>query len=126
MRISEAFPSKYISAADLQGKPARVIMGDIQMEKVGDDTKPVLYFEGKEKGLVLNKTNANAIAYAYGDDTVDWRGGEVELFTVMTDFQGKPVEAVRVRIPPRRPAPPANARGNVEKPFPGDSENPAF
>lgn len=104
MLVSEAFPTKYISAPDLKGSTVKVVIDRIESEKVGDDTKPVVYFQGKDKGLVLNKTNANAIAAGYGDDTNDWSGGELELFTVMTDFQGRPVEAVRCRIPPRRPA----------------------
>ena len=69
----------------------------------------MLYFQGKEKGLVLNKTNANNIAYVYGDETDDWRGQEITLFEAMVDFQGKTVPAIRVRAPQRsvtRQAPP--------------------
>jgi hypothetical protein len=50
------------------------------MEMIGDDERPILYFGGKEKGLALNKTNANTIANVFGDDTEDWRGGEIVLF----------------------------------------------
>lgn len=118
MRISEAYPTKYISAPDLQGRNVAVVIDRVEMEKVGDDTKPVVYFQGKEKGLVLNKTNANAIAAGYGDETNDWSGGELELFSIMTDFQGKPVEAVRCRLPLRKPA----AQNRQVQ----NSENPGF
>ena len=99
MKVSDAFPSKYLSAADLGGNNIRVVMQNVEMEKIGDDNKPVLYFRGKTKGLALNKTNSKAIAEVYGDETDDWNGGELILFPVMTDFQGKPVEAIRVRAP---------------------------
>lgn len=99
MKVSEAFPSKYLSAADLSGANVRVVMQHVEMEKLGDDTKPVLYFKGKQKGLALNKTNSKAIAEAYGDETDDWNGQEIILFPVMTDYQGKQVEAIRVRAP---------------------------
>ncbi len=69
MKINEAFPSNYLKAADLQDREVTVTMADVKMEKLGDDSRPVLYFRGKEKGLVLNKTNANNIASRYGDDT---------------------------------------------------------
>ena len=59
MRISSAFPSKYLKAADLQDKQVTVRMSHVETETIGDDDRPVLYFQGKEKGLVLNKTNAN-------------------------------------------------------------------
>lgn len=107
MRISEAFPSNYIRAADLQGRNVTVVMDRVEVEEVGSgEHKPVIYFQGKEKGLVLNKTNANNISLAYGDDTDAWTGGELILFPTMVDFQGRTVEAIRVKVPPRRPAAP--------------------
>lgn len=99
MKVSEAFPSKYLSAADLQGGNARVTMANVEIETLGDDSKPVLYFQGKQKGLVLNKTNSKTIAESYGDEMNDWRGQEIILFPIMTDYQGKSVEAIRVRAP---------------------------
>jgi hypothetical protein len=107
MKISSAFPSNYLKAADLQDRNVMVKMDRVSLEKIGDDEKPVLYFVGKEKGMVLNKTNAQNIAVVYGDDTTDWRDQDLVLFTAMVDFQGKTVEAIRVRAPQpkdRRPA----------------------
>ena len=102
MKISEEFPSKYLKATDLQGRDVKVTMANVEREKLGDDMKPVLYFKGKEKGVVLNKTNANTIGDAYGDDTDNWFGQEIILFSVMTDFQGKVGPAIRVRVPTAR------------------------
>jgi hypothetical protein len=105
VKISSAFPSKYLRAADLQGKQATVVISHATMETIGDDELPVLYFSGKEKGLVLNKTNANTIANVFGDDTEDWRGGEIVLFETTVDFQGKTMPTIRCRVPPRKPEP---------------------
>jgi len=109
MKISNAFPSEYLRAADLNGRNVMVVIDRTEMAELGGgDHKPVLYFKGKDKGLVLNKTNANNIATVYGDDTDDWEGKDIVLFTAMVDFQGKTVEAIRVRAPmpkDRRPAP---------------------
>ena len=104
MNIDSAFPSTYVKASDLGGKPARVVIRSVAMETVGSEQKPIMYFEKREKGMVLNRTNANTISMVYGTNTDDWVGGEVELFTAMVDFQGRSVEAIRVRIPPRKPA----------------------
>lgn len=105
MKISTAFPSKYLKATDLQGKQVRVVMSHVEMETIGDEERPILYFQGREKGLVLNKTNGNTIAYVFGDDTEDWRGGEIVLFETMVDFQGKSMAAIRCRVPPRKSEP---------------------
>ncbi len=124
MKISSAFPSNYIKASDLQGRPVRVRMNYVKIEKIGDDEKPVLYFIGKEKALALNKTNANVIALMYGDDTDNWAGGEIEIYPTETDFQGKRVDAIRVRMASRqvdqndRIAPNARARQEQEPPPP--------
>lgn len=99
MKISSAFPSDYLKAADLQDQNVRVVMSHVEMKDIGDDHKPVLHFQGKDKGLVLNKTNANNITHAYGDDTDGWAGKEIILYPTMVDFQGKSVEAIRVRSP---------------------------
>jgi hypothetical protein len=102
MKISEEFPSKYLKASDLQGRDIKVIMANVEREKLGDDMKLVLYFKGKEKGVVLNKTNSNTIVDAYGDDTDDWYDQELILFSVMVDFQGKVGPAIRCRVPTAR------------------------
>ena len=49
MKMSEEFPSKYLKAADLQGREVRVTMAHVEREKIGDDAKPVLYFKAKPK-----------------------------------------------------------------------------
>jgi hypothetical protein len=105
MRISSAFPSNYLKASDLQGRQIKVTIDRVDTETIGNESKPILYFQGKEKGMVLNKTNANNIAAAFGDDTDDWAGAEIVLYEAMVDFQGKTVPALRIRIPPRKPVP---------------------
>lgn len=106
MLISQAFPSEFLKAADLQDRTVTVIMDRVEIRDIGDGTKPVLYFQHKEKGLVLNKTNSNNIAIAYGDDTDDWVGRELLLYPTMVDFQGRSVPAIRVKVPPPKAAKP--------------------
>lgn len=111
MHISTAFPSTYLKAADLQGRTVRVIMDKVVMEEIGSgEQKPILYFVGKERGLVLNKTNATNISLMHGDDTDAWQGKEMVLFTAFVDFQGKTVPAIRIR--------PVMPQDGVAKPAP--------
>ena len=103
MKISAAFPSNYVKAADLKGKPCPLTIRTCVLEELGqgNDTekKPVLYFNGAQKGLVLNRTNSNVIAEAYGDETVAWEGKPVEVYPTRVEFKGKLVDDIRVRIP---------------------------
>ena len=94
MKISAAYPSKYLKAADLQDREHKMIIAKVELEPIGDDDhKPVVYFTKAKKGLVCNKTNAKAIAAAYGDDTDEWTGKEIVLFPMMVQFRDDMVES---------------------------------
>lgn len=106
MKSSDAFPSKYISAADLQGKEATVKITHVSTDEIGGKQKFICFFAGKQKGLVLNKTNWNNIVKITGfEDSDDWTGAQVTLYETMVDFQGESVPAVRVKGPPKSAAP---------------------
>ena len=64
MQIDQAFPSRCLRAADLGGTVVPVVIDRLEQEFVGRDKelKPILYFRGKAKGLVVNETNARRIA----------------------------------------------------------------
>ena|SRR5439155_8307044 len=97
MLIDSVFPSKYLKAADLQGKSTILTIALIAMETIGSDRRAVTYFQEIEKGLVLNKTNANTIKEIAGSaETGDWIGTKVVLYPTRVDFQGKRVDSIRV------------------------------
>ncbi len=110
MELSSVFGGDTLKAADLQGREPVVVIADVQMKKFDNGNKLVITFEGKKKALVANKTNSNRIAHIHGTNTDNWIGKEVMLYTDLVDFQGKTVEAVRVRPAPRRAAAPPRQR----------------
>ena len=136
MNIDTSFPSKYLKAADLQGRNIAVQISGVQMEDVGSDDKPerkpVVYFSGAKKGLVLNKTNALTISEVFGPETDNWLGVKVQLFATRVPFQGRMVDAIRLTVPREPPAgaakPAAAAPPPVAHPAPapaGDTFGPA-
>ena len=82
------------------GRPVTVTISHVEMSDIGGEHKPILYFQGKEKGVVLNKTNAGSIVNLFGDDTEAWEGQPIILFEAMVSFQGQTVPAIRVRAAP--------------------------
>lgn len=100
MNINAAFPSTYLKAADLQGRRVNVGIDRVAIEEVGGEHKPVMYFIGKDRGLILNKTNGNIIAEMYGPETDDWHGKVITLYPARVEFQGKIVDAIRVHLDP--------------------------
>jgi hypothetical protein len=62
----------------------------------GKYEKPNLQFESGS-ALSLNATNNKTLIRAYGPNSSDWIGKEVELFAGQVEFQGRPLDAVLVR-----------------------------
>jgi hypothetical protein len=102
--VHDAYPNKNLKAADLNGGSMRVKINDAVIESIGleNQRKLILLLEGGKR-LVLNKTNAQNIASRYGDDTAAWKDKELELYVAPVNFQGRTVDGIRVRIPPRAP-----------------------
>lgn len=106
-RINDLFPSKYLKASDLmplkqRGQlPVQVRISHVAQENIGlDDAqkklKPVVYFIGKDKGLVLNRTNADVLIEATGsDDTDAWQNLVIGLDVQKDKYKGAPVDCLR-------------------------------
>jgi hypothetical protein len=109
MDMNQVFPGNHLKATDLQGREVTVTIHEIVMEEVGSEQeeKPVVYFLGKQKGLVLNKTNNQTIMDLYGSESDNWIGQKIVLFPTQTDFGGKQVPCIRVKIsaPQQQPSP---------------------
>ena len=131
MNVNTAFPSQYLKASDLGDAEPVVTIARVELEAIGRDKeqKPVLYFEGKAKGVVLNKTNAKRIADLLGSpDTEDWIGQRIRLFATTTEFSGETVECIRVKAAaaPVRPVAPRPAPAPIAPHFGGDEDSIPF
>lgn len=92
--MSQAFPSKYLKAADLNKQQWTVTIARVVQEEGID--KPIVYFQEAQKGMALNKTNGMMIAAAYGDDTDHWVGRKIKLYEASVSFNGQFVPAIRI------------------------------
>jgi hypothetical protein len=104
--------SKYLRAEDVkQDKKFRIkaVTEESFEREGGKERKLVLWFTNDERGLVLNKSNNRTLRGAFDDDTANWVGKVIAVFPTMTDFRGRMVNALRVRIPPPKEA---TAAGN--------------
>lgn len=99
MNVNDVFPSNYLKASDLQGRTIKVKIDSVNVEEMGKDRKPVLRFVGKQKGLVLNKSNAQIIASVYSPETNGWIGRDIELRPGKVAFNGQMVDCIQVQMP---------------------------
>jgi hypothetical protein len=108
-RVSEIYGGNWLTADDLAGREVVVTIESVSIHDMPDNKKKAaLHFVGKEKALLLNVTNGNAIAELTGTDEMDnWEGQRIKLYVAKVDFQGKRVPAIRVKeAASARPAPP--------------------
>ncbi len=105
MRVELLFPKEYLCAADfvVHGEQTwtidRVYQDELQTRDGKNEIKALIQFAEARKKLVLNKTNAMAIAEAHGLETDDWVGKQIELYPARVLAFGKEVDAIRVRAP---------------------------
>lgn len=99
MKASDMFPSKYLKASDLGEESPIVTISNVAVEELGADekeTKPVVYFNDQDKGLVCNKTNWSTLINLFGDDTDIWTGKKIKLMVAEVAFQGKMTLCIRI------------------------------
>ena len=101
-KLSEMFPSNYLKADQCADADMLLTISEIKQENLGMgkniESKWVLYFEETDKGLVLNKTNTNAICRLHGEDTDDWDGKRIALYATEVEYQGETMLGIRVRL----------------------------
>src|SRR5260370_37557788 len=106
MRASQAFPAKYLKAADVKAKPIVTAISHLAQEMVGKgpeaEEKHILYFED-QKPLVLNRTNWDTLEEAFGDSD-DWSGQKVKIRCARTQYQGKATDGIRLEAIVPKPA----------------------
>jgi hypothetical protein len=95
---------KYIRAADLVGKDLTLKIsnvGEVEFNRDGGgtDRKILVGFDGHDQGLLLNKTNTDALVLLFGDDTAGWIGETIRLSPARVAFKGGVVDTVKVGRP---------------------------
>lgn len=132
--VNDLKNSKYLTKEDVSPDKLVTISKydecDVSMENQPTSMKWILYFDEFEKGLVLNNTNGQRIAYVmettYGitqmqGDFETWIGKKVVLYNdPMVEFAGKLVGGIRVKAPQNVVAanadtpPPEDTRDHVD------------
>ncbi len=103
------YDADYFGAWDLENGDrtvtiTKVIGGELTGPGGKKSKKPVLYVQGSEKGIPLNKTNGKTIASMYGNYVAEWVGKSITLFKSSTrnPQDGGEIDCIRIR--PEKPA----------------------
>jgi hypothetical protein len=125
MDMKEYVGELFIKIDDVREGPLALRIACV---KEGKFDKPDMIFETGET-LFLNATNIRILMRAYGRNSDDWTGKDVELDLGQVMFQGKPqdsvilkpisppIPAAQMTAPPAEPATKRNGDMNDEIPF---------
>lgn len=113
MDISVMHPSKYLSAADLNGRTITVKIASIseelvQMSDGGEESKVIIRFEKARKDFIGGPTNDYSIAVLLSRRPIDWIGKRVTLMPSQTTFGRAVKQCIRIAGSPD--APPERAK----------------
>jgi len=95
-------PGEFIGNWDLPtGEDTIVTISKVECRQLGNkgtkEKKPIIMFDGSERGLVGNKTNCKTISALYGTDCEQWIGKSIALFSTQCEAFGEMVDCIRVR-----------------------------
>ena len=94
---------EYIKPAHLQGAIVPVTIDHIEFRKLHprpgvEEIKPVAYFVGKQKGLILTATNQDYLRQHYGDDITASYGKPVTISATVKRVAGKDIETIVIHV----------------------------
>lgn len=106
------FTGRYLASPDLGKNEPTVKIARVISELVKDDEKKteryrwIMFFEGKDKGMLLNRSNAMILAaLCKSDKTEDWVGHSITLGVRDVKLGGETVDGLRVVGSPELTAP---------------------
>lgn len=117
VNIFSAEMFEYLCAEMLptDGRTVSLTVKSIEEDKVagprGEQVKVIVSFVERPKKLILNKTNARALAHALGNETDHWRGASLALGVEMVKVGRNTVPSIRVKA--ARPR--ANGNGTAQQ-----------
>jgi hypothetical protein len=104
MHVDLMFPSRYLRAVDFEGKPVALTITEVLRDKVQTTNgtkaeKYIIRFRETDKELILNKTNAKAVAKALQEPkAINWPGEKIVLKPAKCEAFGEIVDCIRVEV----------------------------
>jgi hypothetical protein len=123
MHWKAMFKGEFIAAVEFGDKQPTLTIASVKLCKLESEDgrqkdKGVVFFEGKDRGWVMNRTNATCLAAMFGDDTASWNGKRVTLYATLVQVGKKKEPRIRVKGSPDLPKPvPVEIKLPRKKPY---------
>ena len=132
MNVNEILHSNsaLLKKEDIGKARPKVVISGTELTEFDGEKKLVLKFQGKDKGLALNKTNLQILAAAFGAESDHWPGQMIEIWVdPYVTYAGRVVGGIKVTPqqsapPPPPPVPRAPVMADPQSPPPFDDDIP--
>lgn len=98
--FDQLYPGRFLKSGDLLGKKVTVVINDVTIDELegekGKKVQGILYLRGKDKQIVLNKTNGICLKAMFGRKLGDWIGKRIVIFQSQTRFGADTVDCIRI------------------------------
>ena len=100
---SDFYGGRFLKSEDVIGKPFAGVIASVKPEKMQDGRmRVVVFFEGHDKGVVLNATRHRyVVTHAKSKNSDDWIGLKIGVRAGVTNFGGKEVGCIEFTPPPK-------------------------
>ena len=100
----------YLKAEHLNGRKPIVTIAEIVIETTHAnggqaEDKPVMYFVGAKKGLILSPTNQRTLRASFDDDVQSCQGKRIQLESISMRVAGRDTFPIRINPAPATPTP---------------------
>ena len=94
----------YLKAAHIQTAIIPVTVEKIEFTTVHprpgqEEIKPVMYFVGKQKGLILTSTNQDFLRDHFGDEITASYGKQITLRAIQKKVAGRMIDTILIELP---------------------------
>jgi hypothetical protein len=105
MHYKAMFKGDYIAAVEFGAKQPTLTIASVKLCKLEQEDgrqkeKGIIAFKETERGWVLNRTNATCLAALFGDETDNWIGKRITLFSTMVQVGRAKESGIRVKGSP--------------------------
>lgn len=98
--FDQLYPGRFLKSGELLGKKVTVTIADVEIDELegekGKRVQGIIHLKGKNKQIVLNKTNGLCLKGMFGRKLGDWIDKRIVIFQDQTRFGSDTVDCIRI------------------------------
>jgi hypothetical protein len=98
--FDQLYPGRFLKSGELLGRKVTVEIADVAIDELenekGKKIQGIIYLKGKDKQIVLNKTNGLCLKAMFGRKLSDWVSKRIVIFQDQTRFGSDTVDCIRI------------------------------